>query len=316
MQAGIAYKQCAELPVRINYANAVVINDKVYCGGGMTDHSDKEYVVYCYDPSRDNWTTLPPLPVKWFGLGQINGKLVAIGGLKKSGHQATNEICTYSQQSQKWKQKIPPMPTVRWSPGVFSLQSALIVAGGYEMPSHAYTAAVEVFKPGISQWYRTDPLPTPCQDVSVVAIGNTCYALGGYNESLLNQALYASVEDLLGDAVPANQTTHSGSTGTQSTWKTLPDTPTYRPAAAMLSGDLLAVGGGKTFEGGGAKKEVYMYSPSTNSWIYISNLPAPRSRAAVALLSSTDILVIGGYHDGGSMNTVYKGSGIQHSSLR
>ena len=179
MQSGITYKQCAELPVRINYANTVVIDDKVYCGGGMTDHSDEDYVIYCYDSSRDNWTALPPLPVKWFGLGQISGKLVAIGGVKKSDHQATNELCTYSQQSQKWKQKIPPMPTVRWSPGVFNLQSALIVAGGYEIPTHAYTTAVEVFKPDTSQWYRTDPLPTPYQDVSVVAIGNTCYALGG-----------------------------------------------------------------------------------------------------------------------------------------
>ena len=97
MQSDITYKQCTELPVRINYANTAVIDDKVYCGGGMTDHSDEEYIVYCYDPSRDNWTTLPPLPVKWFGLGQISGKLVAIGGVKKSDHQATNEICTYTK---------------------------------------------------------------------------------------------------------------------------------------------------------------------------------------------------------------------------
>ena len=201
------------------------------------------------------------------------------------------------------------MLTVGWSPGVFSVQSALIVAGGYELPTCIYTATVEVFKSDTSQWYRTDPLPSACQDISLIAIGNTCYALGGYNGSLLNQAFYASINDLFGDTVPANQTTHSGNTNTQSAWKTLPNTPTYQPAAAMLSGNLLAIGGAKTFEGGGAKKDVYVYSPSTNSWIYISDLPAPRSRAAIALLSSTDILVIGGYHDGGSTNTVFKGSG-------
>ena len=50
-----------------------------------------------------------------------------------------------------------------------------------------------------------------------------------------------------------------------------------------------------------------MYSPSTNSWIYISDLPAPRSSTAVAVLSSTELLVIGGY-DGGRVNTVYKGT--------
>ena len=38
-----------------------------------------------------------------------------------------------------------------------------------------------------------------------------------------------------------------------------------------------------------------MNSPSTNSWIYISDLPAPQSATAVAILSSTEVLVIGGW---------------------
>ena len=27
------------------------------------DDDDDEYIVYCYDPSQDKWTTLPPLSV-------------------------------------------------------------------------------------------------------------------------------------------------------------------------------------------------------------------------------------------------------------
>ena len=216
----------------------------------------------------------------------------------------------YDEQSQKWEQTIPPMPTARWSPGVLSLQSALAVAGGCTS-STTFTAAVEIFKPDTSQWYRADPLPTACCDISLVAIGNTCYALGGFNGSCLNQALYASVDDLLGNAVPANQTTHSGSSDTQSAWKALPNIPTNAPAAAVLAGNLLAIGGWETSKGGAKMKEVYMYSPSTiaNSCIYISDLPAPRSNPAAAVLSSTEILVIGGWDiDGGRVSTVYKGT--------
>ena len=160
------------------------------------------------------------------------------------------------------------MPTGRESPGVLSLQSALVVAGGYTS-KRQYTAAVEIFKSATSQWYIADPLLTGCRNMPLVAIGNTCYALGGYGGSYLNQALYASVDDLLGNAVPANQTTHSGSSDTQSAWKTLPNTPRHRVAAAVLAGNLLAIGGSETSKGGAIKKEVYMYSPSTNSWIYI-----------------------------------------------
>ena len=213
----------------------------------------------------------------------------------------------YDERSQKWNQTIPPMPTARYYPGVLTLQSALVVADGVisSLPSH--TAAVEIFKPDTSQWYRTDPLPTACSNISLVAIGNTCYALGGFNGSHLNQGLYVSVDDLLGNVVPVNQISHSSSSDTQSAWKTLPNTPTYRPAAAVLAGNLIAIGGNETPKGGAAKKEVYMYSPSTNSWIYISDLPAPRSRTTVAVLSSTELLMIGGY-DGGRVNTVYKGT--------
>ena len=75
----------------------------------------------------------------------------------------------------------------------------------------------------------------------------------------------------------------------------------------MLAGKLLALGGNETSKGAD-RKEVYMYSPSTNSWIYISDLPAPRSDTAVAVLSSTEILVIGGLVDRDKVNTVYKGT--------
>ena len=276
----------------------MIINGKVYCGGGFTGRDDDYYIVDCYDPSQNNWTTLPPLPVELFRLGQVNGKLVAVGGVKKSDSSTTNEVYTYDERWKKWKQTIPPMPTARCHPGVLSLQSALVVAGGAP-----YTDAVEIFKADTSQWHTTDPLPTACCNISLVAIGNTCYALGGFKSpSHLNQALYASVDDLLHNAVPANQTTHSGSSDTQSAWKTLPDTPTYGPAASVLAGHLLTVGGRET-SGGGA--EIYAYSPSTNSWIYISDLPAPRSDAVVAVLSPSEILVIGGSWDG---RLVYRGT--------
>ena len=285
-----------------------VINGKVYCGGGLTSDDDEKYIVYYYDPSQDNWTTLPPLTVRYFGLGQVNGKPVVVGGRKKNDSRVTNEVYTYDERSRKWRQTIPPMPTARYYPGVLSLQSALVVAGGVTS-FRKYTDAVEIFKADTSQWYRTDRLLTPCRDISPVVIDNTCYATGGYRDPLrLNQALHALVDDLLRNAVPANQTTHSGSTDTLSAWKALANTPTYLSAAAMLAGNLLAIGGKKTSDRGADKKEVYMFSPSTNSWIYISDLPEPRSGTAVAVLSSTEILVTGGVCGGCIVSTTYKGT--------
>ena len=231
---------------------------------------------------------------------------MAVGG-EKSDDEPTNEVYTYVERSTKWKQTIRRMPTARHSASVLSLQSTLLVAGGTTLDGE-YTDAIEIYKADTSQWYRTDRLPTACHDISPVIIGNTCYALGGYKSQYLNQTLHASVGDLLRNAVPANQTIHSGGTETLSAWKTIANTPTYRPAAAMLTGNLLAIGGVETLKGDADKKEVYMFSPSTNSWIYISDLPEPRSDTAVAVLSSTEILVIGGLCGGNRVSTTYKGT--------
>ena len=59
------------------------IDGKIYCVGGVAGDAYSEQNVNYYDLSQDKWTTLPPLPVRGFGLGQVNGKLVAVGGMKE-----------------------------------------------------------------------------------------------------------------------------------------------------------------------------------------------------------------------------------------
>lgn len=290
MQASINWKQCADLPTKLSSGKCTVIDGKVYCGGGMTANDDEnKYIVFCYDPVGDKWTTLPPLPVRYFGLGQVGGKLVAVGGMRKD-RKRSNEVFTFDERSKKWKQTISAMPTPRHAPSTLSLQSPdtlLIVAGGGGT-SGQDTDAVEVYKAGTSQWYSTDPLPTACQDISLHFDQETmcCYALGGFKyPSQLNQALYASISDLLGNAVlSANQTGAVDSREnitSESAWKTLPNTKTYQPSAAVFAGNLLAIGGQETLQGGKVKKNIYMYSPSTESWVYFGNLPEPRSQDCV-----------------------------------
>ena len=112
----------------------------------------------------------------------------------------------YDEKSKKWKRTLLPMPTARYAISVLSLQSELnVVVGGATgtLGDLQHTSVVEVFKSDVKRWYRTDSLQTACSDVSLVAIGNICYAVGGYHGShgSLNQALYASFDDLLGNAV-------------------------------------------------------------------------------------------------------------------
>ena len=307
--ASLSWKPCSDLPIKLSEGNTTIFEDRVYCGGGTTDREDNEYIVYCYDPSQDNWTTLPPLSVKYFGLGQVLGKLVTVGGKKKIDDRATDGIYSFDERVQRWKQTVPPMPSARFAASVLSLKSNLIVAGGRNTLS-SFTDAVEIFNHGTLQWYKTYPLPVACSSISLGITNGTCYALGGYKYlSRLNQALYVSVDDLLHHAVPASQASHSHSRNDHSTsaWKEYPNIPSNQPAAAVLAGSILTMGGKKVPSGANAK-EIYMYLPAINSWIYFSDLPAPQFGSTVAVLSSTETLLIGGYHNENRLSSVYKGT--------
>ena len=205
----------------------------------------------------------------------------------------------YDDRSQRWRQTIPPMPTATWLLGMVSFQSALVVAGG-AIPStfRSVSSYIEIFKANTSQGYRANQLPVGSCDISdsFVASGNTCYALGGYSQpAQFNHTPCAMLNDLLHTTVPASQTTPN--VDTQSVWKTLCNTISFQPAAGVLTDKLLCIGGNKEIKefGGNDVSKVYiLYSPSTNSWLYISDLPVPQLSTKVAVVSPTEILVIGG----------------------
>ena len=275
-------------------ARTVVIGDKVYCGGGSAADDDDDHRVLCYSPSEDTWNTLPDCNVCYFGLGQVRGKLVTVGGMRISDGEVTNEVYEFDEATQSWKQSIPPMPTARHSLAVLSLHSTLTVAGG--LTRYTRTSTVEVFSEETSQWYTTEPLPLQWMNPSSLLMNNRWYLLGG-DGFYSNRAVCAHVDPLLQKALPCDQASPDRDSS-NSAWEVLPDTPHDRSAAAIFGASLLAVGGATT--------ECHVYSSFTNEWIHISDLPAPRERAATAMLSPTELLIIGGWNNG-QENSVYKG---------
>ena len=284
-------------------AQTVVIRDKVYCGGGVT--ADDVHRVFCYSSSEDTWNTLPDCDVCYFGLGQVNGKLVTVGGRKKSSSVVTNKVYELAID-ESWKQSIPPMPTACESPAILCYHFTLIVAGGYN--GHTRTSVVEVFREETSQWYTTEPLPFLWDYPSSLLINNRWYLIGGgvAKEHYSNRAVCAHVDLLLQKALPRDQAFTDRDSTSNSAWEVLPNTPHYGPTAATFGASLLAVGGSTTNKRPtNPHTMVYVYSPCSNAWIHISDLPAPRLWTATAMLSPTELLVIGG-RNCGNQNSVYK----------
>ena len=308
-QANVTWKQCKTPPPAIAPAQSIVINARVYLGGGPSEH------VYSYDPSEDSWSNLPPLPVKDYALAQLNGALTAIGGVNCSDQQLSNAVYTLvSGKSPKWERRVPPMPTARSSVSAIGLKSSLLVVGGLTDKGES-TNMVEVFKLDSSQWFTTDSinLPQPGHALSLAILDDTLYVVGGHTRDQTaksNQVLSASISDILDFA----EYDEIDSETIDSHWKILQSTPTYQPVAAVLDGHLLVVCGHETPETDATNKKIYAFSPSINSWSYISDLPSGVVCTTSATLSQKEMLVIG--RDGDKNTTIFKGSVTAEMNLR
>ena len=110
-------------------AQAVVMGEKVYVGGGDTGKPDDIFHVFQYITSHDEWSRLPPHTVCWFAMAQFTGKLITVGGvIPDSG--ATGKIYHFKEESQEWVEFLKPMTTARYFLSVATTQSAIIASGG------------------------------------------------------------------------------------------------------------------------------------------------------------------------------------------
>ncbi len=275
---------------------AVTINGKVYYGGGVCDNDDDEYCVHCYDPPQNFWSTLPRLPVHYFGLGEVKGELVAVGSVDSSG-SVPNVVHVFNR-GRNWKRTIPPMPTARYSPAVVRLPTHLVVAGG-RLDSGDYTDNVEIYNISTSQWSETDRLPYACCGQRGIVYNNTVYLMGGYNGKNLNKVCAAQVYKL----ISADRQDDGSANKADSVWNTMSNTPSYRPSPVTISDAFFAVGG--LDSEGKATQRIYAYSSSMDSWLYVGDLPSPVAGAATVSLSPTACFVIGGWNNG-RQSTAYK----------
>ena len=322
-QAKLQWTRCANLPVKTARPQSVMVGGRVYVGSGLTDSTDDDFLVCQYTPERNEWATLPPHTVRYFGLGQFQGDLITVGGLHKED-SLTGKVYRFNKQSHKWEESSKPMPTARAFLSLITTQSAIIACGGITGRTSdgktTYCSTVEVYTTSTSQWSTTDPLPIACVFISSVTIGDTCYLLGGRDDQniAVKTVLYAPISSLV---QKARSQQAANSSHPDCVWKTLPDTPLLASAAASLGGCLLAVGGGD-LQGGnmfvtvfklllrlasGISPAVHIFIPLTNCWVRVNSgdLPEPCLSSTAIQLPDNKLIVIGGSKD---KKTVFMGS--------
>ena len=286
----------ADLPVPMSQHHIVRIGSTIYCGGGYTGKSDTARLVFQYNPKQDTWSQLPICPTRHFGLTQLDGKLVTVGGCRLDQIIPINEVYVF-QESETWENSIiPPLPTARSDPTAFNYKLTLVVSGGLKL--RTCTTAVEVFQTKTFQWHHAEPLPVAHSNMSCAIVDDTCYLIGGNVLGVISRQAYCtSVSNLISRTLPPNHPETSSTlqaSPSPPTWQVLPECPLSYPTAAELGGCLLAIGGRD--DSNSPSSAVHMYSPSTNSWVRISSgdLPVTRYGATATQLEGGEVIFVGG----------------------
>ena len=315
--ASLIWNEQAKLPHAMTGPQSVVIDGKVYVGGGDTESDDFDRRICRYEPVLDQWATLPPCPVKLFALGQFMNKLITAGGI--SARSVTRDVHTFDAESQQWVLTIPAMLTARHSAMLIEYRASLVVAGGAASPSGDLLASVEAYKHGM--WFTTDTLPFPCATLSCAVFEGNCYFMGGFKSSGASNksVVHADIDTLLQNArnpatVSLSSSRSASSIGssksleasisTTTTWTMLTEAQCLHSSPAFLGSCLLALGGATQALGwlsaipilrkSATRKSILAYCSINHKWQSIGELPTACAQCTVALLPTGELLVIGG----------------------
>lgn len=166
----------------------------------------------------------------------------------------------------------------------------LIVAGGRD-DAYRSLSRVNILNLQDGQWYSGAPLPQPTHKMSAAVIGNALVLLGGAtstNELYGTWIVFSvNLDDLIYEAVP-----HRSGHEFASPWQRLSDTPVVSCTALAFNGALLAIGGNKP--GDSSASHIYLFKPSTRTWVEAGQLQVDRLRCACTVLPSGEIFIAGG----------------------
>ncbi len=290
-QSAFTWKRDANMPIGMHSAQGLIVDDKLYLGGGDTREPTTDRVVYEYDINGivRKWTPLPPAPVAYFAMAEVNKSLTLIGGWDMARKAATNQLTVWSREEQRWTTPFPSMPTPRQDSTAVTYQLWLLVAGGMNFKKPVYN--VELFDSATFHWQTIQPLPRPCVGMTSCIVSKVWYLLGGTNFTDPTRGETGPKESVY--ALPLVENIGS------SRWNVLPDCPLYCSTAVPFGDYLMSVGGTNSLSSRNHSAAMFLFSPAMEKWLFVGNTPTPRCRATCVVLSKGRLVVLGGQERGG-----------------
>ena len=262
-------------------ASAVVLEGKMYIGGGETKNIQNDCMLYEYDITGlvHKWTAFPPCPVAYYALGIVNRSLVLIGGLEVATRRPSNKLYLWDREKQDWTLSLPNMVTAKIHSSAAMYDLLLIVAGGYR--NKKVLGEVEAFDQATFEWQTLPPLQVPCAGATSCIVRDVLYLIGGtlYEETgpkTIVQSLSLSTTD-----------------SQNKTWSLCKDAPLTQSCAVPASNFILAVGGSITGSNV-PSRAINVYFPSLDRWTLLCEMPTARSLCIASVMSAGRLFIYGG----------------------
>ena len=271
-----------KLPVDIRDTQAVLLESKVYIGGGNVLSGASNVLssrLLIYSLAKNSWDMLRT-PTKWFGLSTYHSQLVLVGGKDPTRMgSATNRLWVLDGQSH-WTQPLPPMLTKCYGTSAVSTGNHLIVAGG--LSDEDPLDIVQVYNG--HEWMRAQSLPKACYFIKcALDKDKKWYLAGGVGQG--RDVYHTSLESLIA-------TTNLEDIKQISAWQKLPNVPLLKSTPVAFGKQLLAVGGGDP-----CSSVILAYASHTNSWVHVGNLPVACYSTCTIVLPTGELLMVGGVTD-------------------
>jgi N-acetylneuraminic acid mutarotase len=175
------WRRVADMPAGLNHAAAVSYRGSVYAVGGYRGRrtlDDEVATLYRYQPRRDRWTRLAPMPTARGALAAavVGHRLYAVGGAA-TGRGALATLEVYDFRTGRWAAG-PDLPLAREHLAAAAARGHVYALAG-RAAGQGNFARVDRYDPARRRWARVRDMARPRGGIAAATIGNRIAVFGG-----------------------------------------------------------------------------------------------------------------------------------------
>ncbi|WP_017317654.1 Kelch repeat-containing protein [Mastigocladopsis repens] len=284
-----------------------VLNNKIYVVGGVLSPPTRFSAHFeSYDPLKDVWTVLRPLPEArhHITLSAVNGLLYAVGGFIGGfpDWRAQPTVFIYNPASNTWTRGTD-LPVARAEGISAVVDNKIYLIGGRVRATedarlfndHIDSVRNEVFDPTTRRWAARADAPTARNSAASAVIDGKIYVVGGRK----------FVKNADGTTQQVNVPNLEVYEPKLDRWEALEPMPQAQGglAATALNGKLYVFGGEQWVPEQKVFAESWVYDPKTDGWEALPPLPTPRHGLGASTVGNRIFVFGGGTQTGGNAAT-------------